>query len=65
MNKKLTSMLSLALCLIMVVSVFASCTEKEPEIIPATFKKAEYNTTTSTMPSNWNEFTYADNNDTP
>ena len=64
MNKKLTSMLSLALCLIMVVSVFASCTQKEPEIIPATFKKAEYNTTTSTMPSNWNEFTYADNNDT-
>ena len=30
----------------------------------ATFKQAEYNTTTSTMPSNWNEFTYADNNDT-
>ena len=26
-------------------------------------KQAEYNTTTSTMPSNWNEFTYADNND--
>ena len=64
MNKKLTSMLSLALCLIMVVSVFAACTQKEPEIIPATFKQAEYNTTTSVMPSNWNEFTYADNNDT-
>ena len=29
-----------------------------------TFKKAEYNTTTSVMPSNWNELTYADNNDT-
>ena len=27
-------------------------------------KQAEYNTTTTTMPSNWNEFTYADNNDT-
>ena len=26
--------------------------------------KAQYNTTTSVMPSNWNEFTYADNNDT-
>ena len=24
----------------------------------------QYNTTTSVMPSNWNEFTYADNNDT-
>lgn len=31
---------------------------------PAVFKQAEYNTTTSVMPSNWNEFTYADNNDT-
>ena len=27
-------------------------------------KVAQYNTTTSVMPSNWNEFTYADNNDT-
>ena len=27
-------------------------------------KQAEYNTTTSVMPSNWNEFTYSDNNDT-
>ena len=37
----------------------------EGEVItPAVFKQAEYNTTTSVMPSNWNEFTYADNNDT-
>ena len=27
-------------------------------------KQAEYNTTTTVMPSNWNEFTYADGNDT-
>ena len=33
-------------------------------IIPAEFKQAEYNTTTSVMPSNWNELTYQDNNDT-
>jgi len=26
-------------------------------------KQAEYNTTTSVMPSNWNELTYSDNND--
>ena len=64
MNKKLTSMLALALCLIMVVGVFAACQPKEPEVTPATFKQAEYNTTTAVMPSNWNEFTYADNNDT-
>lgn len=30
----------------------------------ATLKKASYNTYTSVMPSNWNEFTYSDNNDT-
>ena len=64
MNKKLTSMLALAMALLMVVSVFAACQPKEPEVTPATFKQAEYNTTTATMPSNWNEFTYADNNDT-
>ena len=64
MNKKLTSMLALAMALLMVVSVFAACQPKEPNVTPATFKQAEYNTTTATMPSNWNEFTYADNNDT-
>ena len=64
MNKKLTSMLALAMALLMVVSVFAACQPKEPEVTPATFKQAEYNTTTSVMPSNWNELTYADNNDT-
>ena len=35
-----------------------------PVVEQATYKQAEYNTTTSVMPSNWNEFTYADNNDT-
>ena len=61
MNKRLTSMLVLALCLVMVVGTFAGC--KQP-VTPATFKQAQYNTYTATMPSNWNEFTYADNNDT-
>ncbi len=28
------------------------------------YKQAVYNTTTATMPSNWNELTYSDNNDT-
>ena len=63
MNKKLTSVLALALCLLMVVGVFAAC-QPAATVTPATFKQAQYNTTTSTMPSNWNEFTYADNNDT-
>ena len=60
MNKKLTSVLALALCLIMAVGTLSSC---QP-VTPATFKQAQYNTYTATMPSNWNEFTYADNNDT-
>ncbi len=61
MNKRLTSLFALALCLVMVVGMFAGC--KQP-VTPATFKQAQYNTYTATMPSNWNEFTYADNNDT-
>ena len=36
----------------------------DPVVTPYVYKQAEYNTTTQTMPSNWNEFTYADNNDT-
>ena len=35
-----------------------------PEVVEVGPKQAEYNTTTSVMPSNWNEFTYSDNNDT-
>ncbi len=35
-----------------------------PVVTPVDLKKAEYNGYTSVMPSNWNEFTYADNNDT-
>ncbi len=77
MNKKLTSMLALVLCLVMVAGLFVACSDDTPGpggddttpggdsgVTPATFKQAEYNTTTTTMPSNWNEFTYADNNDT-
>ncbi len=57
--KKLLAML---LVLAMVLSL-AACGKKE-KVEPAVFKQAEYNTTTSVMPSNWNEMTYADNNDT-
>ncbi len=64
MNKKM-KLLALVMCLVMVAAVFAGC--KKPTPPPpaaATFKQAEYNTTTSVMPSNWNELTYQDNNDT-
>ena len=61
MNKKLTSMLALALCLVMCLGMFASCGPKDNSV---DLKQAQYNTYTATMPSNWNEFTYQDNNDT-
>ena len=65
MNMK--KMLALVLAIVMVVGVLAGCkpaSNTEPTVTPAVFKQAEYNTTTNVMPSNWNEFTYADNNDT-
>ncbi|MBQ5661677.1 MAG: hypothetical protein IIV17_01415 [Clostridia bacterium] len=80
MNKNLKSLLALVLCLVMVAAVFAGCkndpvdpqettpetdpAETLPPIDPDAYNRVTYNTTTSTMPSNWNELTYADNNDT-
>ncbi|MBR2445333.1 MAG: hypothetical protein IKB28_01555 [Clostridia bacterium] len=72
MNRNFRSILTMALCLVLVALMVASCGPKNPEgpgnennpveqYVP---KQAEYNTTTSVMPSNWNELTYADNNDT-
>lgn len=69
MNKKFKSILTMALSLVLVVVMLAGCKPKDPNkpdnpITPATIKQADYNTTTATMPSNWNALTYADNNDT-
>ena len=55
--------LACTLAIVMLGMTFVAC-NKDPDVVPATFKQAEYNTTTSTMPSNWNELTYQDNNDT-
>ena len=63
MNKRIRSMLVMAMCLVLVALMVVACNPEEP-VTPAVFKQAEYNTTTSVMPSNWNELTYADNNDT-
>ena len=65
MKKNFKSLLALVMCFAMVVVLFAGCGKKPVEntVVPATFKQAEYNTFTSVMPSNWNELTYADNND--
>ena len=54
--------LACTLAIVMLGMTFVAC--NKDDVVPATFKQAEYNTTTSTMPSNWNELTYQDNNDT-
>ena len=59
MNKKLRSILALVLCFVMVAAMATSCAKDGARDTSIT-----YNTTTTTMPSNWNEMTYADNNDT-
>ena len=64
MNKNIKSALSLVMCVVLVAAMFAGCAPKEEPVAQVVLKQAEYNTTTTTMPSNWNEFTYADNNDT-
>ncbi len=66
--RNIKSILTMALCLVMVALMVVSCGSKntpvDPVVEQVTYKQAEYNTTTSTMPSNWNELTYQDNNDT-
>ena len=73
----LTMVLCLVMVALMVVSCGSKNTPPVEEgteetttnngdvVVPQiTYKQAEYNTTTSVMPSNWNELTYQDNNDT-
>ena len=77
--RNIKSILTMALCLVMVALMIVSCGSKnqpagpdeettagseDTPVVQYVPKKAEYNTTTSTMPSNWNELTYKDNNDT-
>ena len=63
MSKKIFSLL---LVLVMLVGCFASCNlfkKPDPET-PDTPKSYTYNTYLTISPSNWNELTYQDNNDT-
>ena len=64
MNKKFRTVLSLVLCSVIAATMLVGCGNGGSGVKEADLKQAEYNTTTSVMPSNWNEFTYADNNDT-
>ena len=63
MTKRLTKIVALALVMVMSLATLAGCWGDKP-VEQVEYKQAEYNTTTSVMPSNWNELTYADNNDT-
>ena len=66
MKRNHKSVFSMVLCLVLVAAMIAGCAPAGNTDSGATagLKQAQYNTTTSVMPSNWNEFTYADNNDT-
>lgn len=63
MKKKLIALL-VAVVLVLSVASVAACNKEKNKIPDANLKKGTYHTTTAVMPSNWNEFTYADNNDT-
>ena len=74
-TKRFVKVLASLLVLVMVVATFAACqtpttggTETTAPstgpVTQVTYKQAEYNTYTAVMPSNWNEMTYADGNDT-
>ncbi|MBQ8292871.1 MAG: hypothetical protein IJX78_03570 [Bacilli bacterium] len=58
--KKMTKKLFLCLVAILVAVTLVSCGEETPEVE----KVYTYNTYTSLSPSNWNELTYQDANDT-
>ena len=70
MSKKIFSLL---LVVALLLGCLTSCAlvdwvkrlfDKNPEQQQTVDTKVQYNTTTSVMPSNWNELTYADGNDT-
>lgn len=62
--KKVAALAIVAAMAIPTVAALAACKDDEPEIPTADLKQGTYRTYTSVMPSNWNELTYADNNDT-
>lgn len=59
--KKLIKLLTVGMTVLMVTSFGLTACKKDNVADP---DKVTYNTTTSVMPGNWNEFTYDDNNDT-
>ncbi|MBE7080710.1 MAG: hypothetical protein E7371_05680 [Clostridiales bacterium] len=65
MHKKMKSGVALAVCCATMCSIVGCKNNDGSDSSGQTsLKQAEYNTTTASMPSNWNELTYMDNNDT-
>ena len=67
MTKRLTKLLALALAVVMSVAVLAACQKPEtedPYVWADDGLNYTYNTYTGVSPSNWNELTYQDSNDT-
>lgn len=65
MHKKIKSVLAMAVCFTTACGAIG-CKNKDGSDSSGqtSLKQAEYNTTTASMPSNWNELTYTDSNDT-
>jgi len=61
-TKRLTKVVSLVLALVMCTAVLTACPDPYEWIDDG--KNYTYNTYTAVSPSNWNELTYQDNNDT-
>ncbi len=59
MNKKIKALLALTTCLVMASGFVVGCDDPDDGN-----KTYTYNTYTAVSPSNWNELTYQDNNDT-
>ena len=58
-KKKRLAAIALSACMLGSVGFIAACGDGDDDANGAT-----YNTYTTVMPSNWNELTYEDNNDT-
>ena len=62
-NKTLRSVLAMLLAVVMVLAI-AGCKPETPPVQEEAKKVYTYNTYTALSPSNWNELTYQDSNDT-
>lgn len=62
-TKRLTKLIALLLVMVMTLAMFAGCEEPEEKVYEGAGRYT-YQDYTAVSPSNWNELTYQDNNDT-